>query len=252
MDLLKTYEDFLALKEEITNEALEQASYCEKRETGNVRPFVILKSETHAKQWEEKINKLNSLAKTLIDGDPVRFKPNAKIFNPAPTLYKNVYRVDIRESESASQKKLEKSKIIKRMKNLLEAERHNALSTGDNSKVKQVRSEIEAMENDGEQYYLRRADGYKDIRCLLYLTKECREPVKLSLSFSGVFIQPSDDSPENFLSLPEQSRQLVERNDKLTMSGVTQIKHSLAMRGKLYRYSEYEAMKQRAKQPPAQ
>lgn len=251
MDLLNIYEKFLETKDEITNQALAQAAYCEKRDTGNVRPLVILKSDEHQKEWQKRIDRFNELSEFLIKGDPVRFKANSKIFNPAPTIYKDVYRVDVRESESSSQSKIDKSKILKRMINLLDAEKHNALSTGDNSKVHQIVREIETMRNDGEEYYLRRASGYKDIRCLLYLDKISREPLKVSLSFAGLFIRPADNSPDNFLSLPDQSRQLAERADKLDLSGVTQIKHSLALRGKLYKYSEYLAAKQKPKTPPA-
>lgn len=252
MDLLQTYEQFLELRQSLIADALKEAAYSEKRDTGNVRPLVILKSELHIKEWEARINKLSTLAALLTKGDPVRFKPSAKIFNPAPAIYKDVYRVDIRVSESSSQQKINKSKIIKRMYNQLEAERHNALSTGDKSKVIEIRNEIMAMENDSEEFYLRRASGYKDIRALIYLTKDSREPVKVSLSFAGLFVSPSKDSPENFISMPSQSRQMVERSDKLDMSGVTQIKHSLALRGKIYKYSEYLATKQKAIIPPAQ
>ncbi len=251
MDLLEVYEEFLQKRSELVEKALEQADYSESRDTGNVRPLVVLKSELHRKEWEAKISELQRLTDTLTNGDPVRFKATAKIFNPAPALYKNVYRVDVRESESTSQQKIEKRKIIKRMKNLLEAERHNARSTGDDTNIKRIRSEIETMENDGEEFYLRRASGYKDIRALLYFGSDSKEPVKVSLSFAGLFIEPSHDAPENFISLPEQSRQLVERSDKFDIAGITMIKHSLAMRGKLYKYSEYEAAKQKAKTPPA-
>lgn len=251
MDLLNIYERFLAVKDEITTQALEQAIYCEKRDTGNVRPLVILKSDAHEKEWQTRINDFNDLAALLTKGDPVRFRTNSKIFNPAPTIYKDIYRVDVRESESSSQSKIEKSKIITRMVNLLNAEQHNARSTGDKSKVNQISQEIETMRNDGEQYYLRRASGYKDIRCLLYLDAKSSEPLKVSLSFAGLFVRPSKDSPESFISLPEQSRQLVERSDKLDLSGVTQIKHSLALRGKLYKYSEYLAARKKPVIPPA-
>lgn len=251
MDLLELYEEYLLLRNELIDTALKQATYSEKRDTGNVRPLVILKSDLHLKEYEDKINKLDRLAKALTKGDPVRFKSTAKIFNPAPAIYKNVYRIDIRESESTSQQKIEKRKIIKRMQNLLEAERHNARSTGDDTPVKRIRAEIETMENDGEEFYLRRATGYKDIRALLYLSSDSKEPVKVSLSFAGLFIEPAKDAPQHFISLPEQSRQMVERSDKFDMAGITMIKHSLAMRGKLYKYSEYLAAKQLAKQPPA-
>lgn len=250
MDLLNVYEEFLSLRSELVETALEQAAYYEKRDTGNVRPLVVLKSDLHVRDWESKIKKLERLTNMLTEGDPVRFKASAKIFNPAPALYKNVYRVDVRESESTSQQKIEKRKIIKRMKNLLEAERHNARSTGDDTPVKRIRAEIETMENDGEEFYLRRATGYKDIRALLYLSSDSKDPVKVSLSFAGLFIEPAKDAPQNFISLPEQSRQMVERSDKFDMAGITMIKHSLAMRGKLYKYSEYLAAKQLAKQPP--
>lgn len=249
MDLFNIYDSFLSTKQELIDTALKQAVFSEERDTGNVRPLVVLKSDLHMKEWEQRIKKLNDLAEILIKGDPVRFKATAKIFNPAPVLFKEVYRVDVREAESTSQSKIDKQKIIKRMRNLLAAEKHNSTSTGDYSKVHQIASEIKTMVNDGEEFYLRRAGGYKDIRCLIYLTKECREPIKVSLSFAGVFIRPSKDSPENFISLPQQSRQLVERADKLDISRITQIKHSLALRGKLYKYSEYLAAKQKPKQP---
>ncbi len=251
MDLPNIYEQFLKYKNEITELALKEAAYCEKRPTGDVRPLVILKSDIHQAEWQKRLDKLQSLVDQLTKGDPVRYKPNAKIFSPAPALYTDVYRIDVRESESCSQKKIEKSSILRRMRNLLEDEKHNAISTGDHSKVHEIVEQIKVMENDGEEYYLRRATGYKDIRCLLYLTKECKEPLKVSLSFSGVFVRPSKDAPANFISLPEQSRQTNERSDKVDYSGITQIKHSLAMRGKMYKYSEYEAMKKQPKTPPA-
>lgn len=251
MDLLELYEKFLSLRSELIETALKQATYSEKRDTGNVRPLVILKSDIHLDEYERKINELDNIAKLLTKGDPVRFKATAKIFNPAPAIYKDVYRIDVRESESTSQQKIEKRKIIKRMYNLLEAERHNARSTGDNSPIERIRAEIDTMENDGEEFYLRRASGYKDVRVLIYLSSDSKEPIKVSLSFAGIYVKPSKDAPENFISLPEQSRQLVERSDKFDISGITMIKHSLAMRGKLYKYSEYEAAKKQAKTPPA-
>lgn len=251
MDLPNIYEQFLSKKETLINQALKEAHFFEKRATGNVRPLVILKSDEHHKEWGKRINELKSLAEKLTNGDPVRFKPKAKIFNPAPTIFDSVYRIDVRESEAVSQKKIEKSSILRRMRNLLEDEKFNSITTGNYDKVHTITEQIKVMENDGEEFYLRRAAGYKDIRCLIYLTKNCTEPVKVNLSFAGLFVKPSPDAPENFISLPQQSRQTVERSDRLDLSGVTQVQHSLAMRGKIYRYSEYESLKRKAKTPPA-
>ena len=62
MDLLQVYEQFLELRQSLIADALKEAAYSEKRDTGNVRPLVILKSELHVKEWEKRINKLSALA----------------------------------------------------------------------------------------------------------------------------------------------------------------------------------------------
>lgn len=57
------------------------------------------------------------------------------------------------------------------------------------------------MENDGEEFYLCRVVGYKDICCFIYFIKNCIELVKVNLLFVGLFVRFFDDVFENFILL---------------------------------------------------
>lgn len=250
MDIFKLYDKFISEKDNLIADALNSAEYFEKRAAGNVRPLVVSKNKSDTDKWEKRINDLAEIAKKLTEADPVRFKPTAKLFKPAPQLIKNVSHIEVRESESTSQSKVPKANIIKRMNALLEAEKHNALTTGDNAKIHQIVEEIKLMEADSDEFYLRRASGYKDIRCFVYL-KDQDEPIRVSLAFTGLFVEPANNAKTPFISLPEMSKQLNSRWDKLDFSSVKQIRHSLTMRGKLYSYNDYLALKLKPKTPPA-
>lgn len=246
METLKLYEQFKELKKDIEEKALEQAAYYEKREDTKCRPLVVIKDDAEFEVWKNAIERFKELAKALCEGDPVRFKPNAKIFNPAPLLLDNVYRCEIRESDAISQRKIKKELMVKRMKNLLEAEKFKSHSSGDHSKITLIQEQLEKMENDDDEFYLVRAGGYKDIRLLIHYNEKYEEPEKYNLSYTGAFIRPQKGRENSVLSLPQESRMLNGRTPKLDWAGVKRIEHSIVQRGIVYSYNSYENMKRRA------
>lgn len=249
MNLLKIYEEFLELRERLIKEALEKSAFCEERESGNVRPFVVLENEEEYDYFMSLFGEWDNKMILLTQNDPVRFKETARIFNPPPMIIRDVHKVSIREMKSTSQQKIEKAKILKRMNNLLANEKESAEQTGDYAHYKAIKEEIRIMNLDDEEFYLRRAGGYPDIRALLYLDKDSVEPTKASVSYAGIFVLPHKDADRaNFLSLPDQSRQEKVRNDSWEEKKMKPIKCSLGLKGKLYKHSEFEASKRKSKQ----
>ena len=242
MELFKIYNDFLKLREELINYAIDKAVYVEDRGAEKVRPIAKLSNETELQHVSKLIAQWESTVKTLCKGDPVRYNPTSRIFSPIPKILYDRVDLFINETTAVSTRKIARTRILQRLHKDWMTEKN---INGARSKLaRNLRNEMRKFENDPEEFYRIRSLGYKDV-ILQHRNHREGELDKIRAPFNGTFFY--DPTGKCRVHLPEHQKRSFERVDNISSMGLKPVRTSLNIKGVLLRQSDIDKAKSQVK-----
>jgi hypothetical protein len=241
MEQFTTYSKFLDLRQQLTDYALSNAIFSEKRETECVRPIVKIRTT----QDLTAINKLIATWQVLVDQlcteSPERFNRASSTFSPEPRVLYDVCQASITINEATSTRKIAREDILRRLRKARTSERHSG-SPSAKTNVAKFDREISFFNAETEESYRLRSDGYTEVIMLIRSNKK-DDFEKVRVSYAGVFI--FDPKNECEFSLPNDEN-LGNRGDKIENMKIKPVKYSLARRGQLFRTTDLQEAKRSA------
>lgn len=222
MDALKKFAEFSNFKDKFVSEALESAFFCEKREHEKCRPLVKISSEKDLIELNKNIAYWTLTVNELVSADPIRFRANASIFAPLPSVIIEPSELFIRKNKAVSTRKLSREYIIERLQKKIDIE----LLKNDNFSnltTENLKKEIIKFKRSVCDTYRLRSEGYDDY-VIIYKLKDGK-PNKIRLSRNGIFFY--DPSNKCKISFPEDSRTKKTRSDNYEDLGLAHVNCSL-------------------------
>lgn len=243
---LDLYADFLEFREDFINTAITTSVYTESRGAiGRVRPLVRIETPDQLEEIRSKINQWDNYVSALCAADPIRFQPDNKHFSPAPRIMDNVVSITVTENMAVSTRTITRERIIQRLTSLYNREYAAAENPETNSRVKRLKKEIEFFQDEKEEKYRIRSNGYKE-SLVIYKEPGGTKSKKIRIPLSGLFYYDQNKSIP--LTLPKEIGKSKPRFDTTTSLRTNPVPCSLPFGGWLYRQTDLDKGRLQAKE----
>lgn len=251
---LDLYNEFIEFRDALIKDIYSVSVCHETRNGAIVRPVGKISNKKEYNYFQKKINKWHSYVEELCSLDPLRFKPTAIKFHPAPEIITDARRVTYFTGDAVTSKLIEKKRIIFQMEKHLDTltRKLNAISmrgSADdqeekaklNRQLQDITAELDEMLSDSETHYRLRKSGATETVCL-YKSESKGAQVKKRAPMAGILFY----WPDGQVIMTPSSDESKPRIDRYEFMGVRPIKCSLSnCSGDLFRESEIIAGKSR-------
>ncbi|HDS1207836.1 MULTISPECIES: hypothetical protein [Shewanella] len=243
---LDLYADFLEFREDFINTAITTSVYTESRGAiGRVRPLVRIETPEQLDEVKSQINQWDNYVSALCAADPIRFQPDNKNFSPAPKILGEITSLSVTENMAVSTRLITRERIIQRLTSLYNREYSLVDDPDNNSRVKRLKKEIEFFQDEKEEKYRIRSNGYKE-SLVIYKQPGDNRAKKMRIPLSGLFYYDPDKTIP--LTMPKEIGRAKPRFDSTSSLRTNPIPCSLPFGGWLYRESDLETGRKQAKE----
>lgn len=233
------YHEFLRFRDQVIAEITEISVSTERKinKSGKeviARPVGVIRTDEQfiyfSKQllkWKESVNELNSI-------DEHVYSLTSTKFNPMPEIISGARAISISVNPVTAVREIKKSVLIRRLKDNIHALEDSPLPAS-SALLEYLKSELSAMENDGEDTYVSRNSNGTETALLVspLLGKQYR----VRVPFAGMLIDNRFDDVIIGKAKPQ-----AERSDRIDYSAIPEVRCSLPnISGKLYPKSQVEA-----------
>lgn len=237
VDFADTYKQFLKTKDDLREFTLDLAEFFETTEVGQEkvkrRPIVLVQNGNARRSIESRVKKWTDARDKLHEASPERFPLNSALFDPAPTVLRDVKSAQMYINSAVSSRSVTAASIIKRLDKMLKSYLNKSERCKYEENIAQIESELEYFRAHEESKFRLRLDGYTEI--VLFVKFSNDEEQRIKVHDGGLFLCAKEAKQPVTLLTPEQMPQAQIRQKRASIyDSIDPVQTCIPFNGKLY------------------